>query len=220
MSPDDTRDLIGALADDLTPVRPIASLRAVGMAIVVAWLAVAGVGVAVLGLRPDWIDVFLMPSGIAVIFGSLGLAGLGGIVAALATAVPGREALARVGLGVGLLGLALSAGLASMMVAQHPPAQWSGLGSSELRCLAVACAIGLLPALGVVAFVGRAAAFRPLAAVLGAAAGTAALGAVAAEASCPTSDPVHMLLGHVLGPVAGVLVLTLPLLFALRRLSR
>ena len=220
MSDEGTRDLIHELAGDLTPVQPIASLRATALAVLGAWLLVSAVGVAVMGMRPDLGELMLSPGGVAAIFASLAAAGVGGVVCALGLAVPGRERVARSGLVLGLLGISVSAGLASAMVAGSPGLSLADVGVMDMRCLTVACAIGIVPALGVVLFLGRAAPFRPLAAVLGAAAGTAALGAVAAEASCPLSDPLHMLLGHVLGPVAGVLVLTLPLLVALRRLSR
>jgi hypothetical protein len=217
---DGTRDLIHELAGDLTPVRPIASLRATTLAVLGAWLLVSAVGVAMMGLRPDLGERMLSAGGVSVIFASLAVAGVGGIVCALGLAVPGREGVARAGLGLGLLGIAVSAGFASLLVVGSPGLSRAGVHFGDLRCLAIACVIGAVPALGVVLFVGRAAPFRPVAAVLGAAAGTAALGAVAAEASCPLSDPLHMLLGHVLGPVAGVLILTWPLLAALRRLSR
>ncbi len=67
---------------------------------------------------------------------------------------------------------------------------------------------------------GRAAPYRPIVLVLAAAAGTAALGAITAEASCPHPEMRHLLVAHALAPVVGVLLLTLPLLVALRRVGR
>lgn len=220
MSGEDTRELVQELVRDLEPVRPIARLRyAAGVAIGL-WLVVAVLGIALMGLRPDWSEMLLAQRAAGWIFGALALAGLAGVVAGLALGVPGREGLVRIALAVGVLGLALSAGIASVLVWRSPAGGFGAPGSGELGCLAIACAVGLLPALSVVAFLGRAAAFRPLASVLAAAAGTAALGSLAAEASCLLSNPLHVLLGHVLAPVAGVLLLTLPLLIALRRISR
>lgn len=100
-----------------------------------------------------------------------------------------------------------------------PP--WSpGRRSSDLHCLLVACAVGLLPALGVVAFAGRAAPHRPLVLAVAAAAGAVALGTVAAQASCPYADLRHLLMGHALAPALGALLLVLPLLVALHRTER
>jgi hypothetical protein len=72
----------------------------------------------------------------------------------------------------------------------------------------------------VVWFAGRAAPFRPVVLVLAAAAGTAALGAITAQASCHHWEMRHLLVGHALAPAVGVLLLTLPLLVALKRLGR
>jgi len=77
-----------------------------------------------------------------------------------------------------------------------------------------------LPASAAVAYAGSAAPHRPLVAAVAAAAGTAALGAVLAEASCPLSTPVHLPLGHVTAPAAAVVLLTIPLLIVLRRMRR
>ncbi len=217
MSDDETRELIQELARDLTPVRPIASLRVVGSAVLGLWLAVAALGVLALGLQPKAVQAMLSAGGVGLVFAGLATGGLGGIVSGLALGVPGRERLARAALVVGGLGLALAAGVATLLVLRTP----GGLGpfgSKDLTCLGVACAVGLLPALGVVLYVGRAAPFRPGVAVIAAACGAAALGSLAAEASCSMPHPFHLLVAHALAPVAGVLVLTLPLLWVMRRL--
>jgi hypothetical protein len=178
---------------------------------------VAAAGLALRGVRPDLAEGLLMDPGAGPVLAALALAGVAGVVAALAAAVPGRERLARAGLAVGLAGMGVAAGVGTLLVVQSPPAAQEAPLSSDLSCLAVALVVGLLPALAVAVFAGRAAPHRPLVAVLAAAAGTAALGAVAAQASCPYADPEHLMLGHVLAPVAGAVLLTLPLLLALRR---
>ena len=90
----------------------------------------------------------------------------------------------------------------------------------DLGCLLEATALSTLPSIGVVLFAGRAAPFRPLVLVLAAAAGAAALGAVITQAACAMPDFRHLMIGHVLAPIAGVAVLTLPLLIVLKRLAR
>jgi hypothetical protein len=72
----------------------------------------------------------------------------------------------------------------------------------------------------VVWFAGRASPFRPVIAVLAAAAGAVALGAITAEASCTHSEMRHLLVAHALAPAFGVVLLTLPLLVALKRFGR
>jgi hypothetical protein len=215
-----TQELIHELGQDLSPVRPIPSLRRVLLGVLALWALVAVPGVLLRGLRPDFLETLLAARAANAVFGVLALSGLGGIVAALALGVPGREWLARAGLGLGLLGLALAAGLGTLLVLWSPHPLHGLFQAGDLSCLGVACGVALIPAAGVVWFVGRAAPYRPLVAVLAAAAGMAALGAAAAQASCPYADPRHLLVGHVLAPALGAILLTLPLLLALRRFGR
>ena len=170
-----------------------------------------------LGLRPDLTEVLQQPFGPGGVFFGLGLAGLGGLVAAVAMSVPGRESLARAGLLTSLFGMAVAAGLGTLLILRSPLIEAGTSLGTDLNCLTIACAVALLPSLGIMAFAGRAAPLRPLVLVLAAAAGTAALGAVTAQASCPSLDPGHLMLGHILAPAVGALVLAVPLLVALRR---
>jgi hypothetical protein len=213
-------ELIRELARDLDPVRPIPRIRTVTAGVVVLWLAVAAIGLGVLGMRPDLAHAMIGVPGVAIVFTGLGLAGLGGVIAALALGVPGRERLARVALVLAVLGMVSAAGVGTLLVAISPVADAGVSWSGDFACLAVAVLVGLLPAVGVVWFAGRALPFRPVIAVLAAAAGTAALGAITAQASCPHSEMRHLLVAHALAPAFGVLLLTLPLLVALRRFRR
>jgi hypothetical protein len=188
--------------------------------VIALWLAVAAIGLTLLGLRPDLADAMIGVRGVAVVFAGLGLAGLGGVVAALAMGVPGREVLARAALVLAILGMLIAVGVGTLLFAVSPVADTRVSLRADLACLTVAILVGLLPAVAVVWFAGRALPFRPVIAVLAAAAGTAALGAITAEASCPHSEMRHLLVAHALAPVVGVLLLTLPLLVALRRVGR
>jgi hypothetical protein len=213
-------ELIRELARDLDPVRPIPRIRTVMAGVIGLWLAVAAIGLTVLGLRPDLAEATIGARGVAAVFAGLGLAGLGGVVAALAMGVPGREVLARAALAVAILGMVAAAAVGTVLVAITPVDHALVPFTADLGCLSVAMLVGLLPAVGVVWFAGRAAPFRPVVLVLAAAAGTAALGAIAAQASCPHSDMRHLMVAHALAPAVGALLLTLPLLVALKRFGR
>jgi hypothetical protein len=212
--------LIRELARDLDPVQSIPRIRTVTTGVIGLWFAAAAIGLTLLGLRPDLADAMIGARGVAAVFAGLGLAGLGGVVAALAMGVPGREVLARAALALAILGMLIAAVLGTLLFAVSPVAEVRVPWTGDLACLAVAILVGLLPAVGVVWFAGRASPFRPVVAVLAAAAGTAALGAITAEASCPHSGMRHLLVAHALAPAFGVLLLTLPLLVALKRFGR
>lgn len=214
---DGTQSVIDALSRNLVPVRPIPRLRTALVGLSGVWAVVAGAGLWLHGLRPDLLSALLTSHGAAAVFAGLALVAAGGTLASLAMAVPGREPLAWSGLVLACLGLAAAAGLGTLLAAAHS-------GAAPLRthagCLVTAGVLALPPAVALVWFSGRAAVYRPLLAMVAAAAGTAAFGAVVAQAGCAQQAAVHLLLGHALAPVFGVLVLTAPLLLALRRLRR
>jgi hypothetical protein len=220
VSPERTEELIRDLVRDLAPVQPIPRLRFAVAALLALWAAVGALALLVLGPRPDLVGAVMAWRGPGMIFLGLGLAGVGGVAAALAMAVPGREATARAGLAAAALGLAVAGGLGSFLLVHGDAVGPRAPAAADFHCLAAACLIGLAPALGAVAFAGRAAPLRPRWLVAVAAAGAVALGAVVAEAACPYTDLRHILLAHVLAPAVGAVLLTLPLLAVLRRSSR
>jgi hypothetical protein len=220
MSADPTRALIRDLASDLTPVRPLPRIRFVAAAVLLLWLAIGLVGIGVKGLAPTFWETLAMPVSPGGIFAGLLVAGLGGVFAALALAVPGRERLARAGLALGGAGMAIAAGVGFALLARSPLVEWRLPSGHDLPCLVTALAVGLVPALALGWFGGRAAPFRPLTIALAAAAGAAALGGSVAQATCPGDEAMHLMLGHVLVPMVGAFVLTLPLLVAMRRTLR
>ncbi|MDJ0785637.1 MAG: NrsF family protein [Myxococcota bacterium] len=213
-------DLIGDLADDLEPVTPIPRLRTVVGGLLLLWAAVAGLGIAMRGLRPDFLEMLLHVRGTALIFTGLGVAGLGGLLASLALGVPGREGAVRSGFVVAGIGMALAAGVGTLLFLQNPVFDSPVPLRADLDCLIVSLSVALLPALGISVFGARTVPHRPLVLVLAAAAAMAAMGGATAQATCPADDPRHLMLGHVLAPAVGALVLTFPLLFALRRARR
>jgi len=220
MSDEPAQELIDTLTSDLAPVEPIPSLRRVAGGVIALWLVVAAIGLLLMGVRPDLLAALSSPFGPGGIFAGLAAAGVGGLVAALALSVPGRESTARAGFVLASVGLAYAAGVGTFLFSQSPSLTTTTDWTADLRCLGISCAVGLLPAVGVVLFSARAQVFRPLALVVAAAAGAAALGAVTAQANCPANDARHLMLGHILAPGVGALVLSLPLLVALRRSRR
>lgn len=214
------RQLIADLAADLEPVQPIPRLRSMVGRVLLLWALVAGIGIAVRGLRPDFLEMLLHMRGIGLIFAGLGLTGIGGGVAALALGIPGREAAARAGFAAAGVGMAAAAGIGTLLFLQNPIFDSPVPLRADLVCLAIALAVGLLPGIGIAMFGARAAPHRPLVLVLAAAAAMAALGGATAQATCPANDIRHLMLGHVIAPGVGALLLTLPLLHALRRAAR
>ncbi len=223
VQPDEARSnlLIAELVADLRPVRPIPSLRTAVGGILGVWLAAAAVSLFLNDFSPERIGGFAGWIGPGGVFTGLGMMGLGGVVAALALAAPGRERAARGGALFAMLGLGLSAGIGTYLVinGQNGVLQ-NGSGIADLTCLLIACAVAAVPAVGVTMLAGRAAPFRPLVLVIAAAAGTAAWGAVTAQATCPYGGLRHLMVGHLMAPAIGALLLSLPLLFVLRRSDR
>lgn len=209
---------IQQLVRDLKPVRPIPRLRWITAAVICVWAATTAFAALVLGVEAPRTEGRLL-LGLVALYTGLGTAGVAGVVAALAAAIPGREGLTRRAAMTAALALALAAGVATGILRDSPLVEAAAPPIAALRCLAVACLVASLPAIGVIGFGAHARTFRPLVLTLAAAAGTAALGGIAAKTTCPYGDLRHLMLGHVLAPAAGALLLTLPLLLALRRLQ-
>lgn len=217
-APDDpeerTGTLIESLASDLAPVRPLPPLRWVVAALALVWALVGAVGIGWLGARPDLAEAWMGGRGVAAVFAALALAGGSGTAAAVAMSIPGRESLVRRCTWCAALSMGAAAGLGSVLFSRTPISV--APVSAHLHCLLVAVTMGLLPAMAVVVFAGRAAPFRPLVLAVAAAAAAASVGTVVSQAACPMPDMRHLLMGHVLAPVAGAALLTLPLVLVLR----
>lgn len=210
MSGDPTRRLIDALAQDLVPVRPIPPLRAGVAAVLGVGLAGALVLVLRTGMRPELTAAFASAPFASVGVGLL-LAALGGVVAALAASVPGREREARAGTAIAALGVLLAAGGAALLLALRGAlgaGAWPGPVpiSGHLGCLARALALGLAPLAVASFYVVRAVPRDARALALTGAAGCAALGALAVHLTCRVEGALHLLAGHALAPLAGLLV--------------
>jgi hypothetical protein len=195
-----TESLLSELARDVEPVRPLPPLGRVAGVVLGSWGAVVALHWS-LGGAPDFSEVGAPDPLHRAILAGLTLAAVGGLAATLARAVPGRERIAR----LGLTGLAAGFLLAVVAVGSGFLMAGSNVGASPSQafaCLVRAALLGLLPALLGLGWLVRAWDARPAAGAAVASVGAAALGALAVHAGCMERDALHMLLGHVLGPVA------------------
>jgi hypothetical protein len=221
MSARTAEEQIRELARDLAPVRPIPPLRWVlGAAIVLGVVApfAAHWLLGGPGIRPSGIAVVSLPY-LAALAG-LVLVAFGALGAAFATAVPGREAAARLAarLAIGGGAIAMAGGVLGI-------AAGDGLAAGEritdcLSCIGRSVTLGTGPVLLACAFIVYAAVRRPGTGTVWALAGGVALGAVAVHATCPSESPLHWLIAHTLAPVLAVLLLTAPLATLLARRAR
>ncbi len=216
-----TEDLVQQLVGNLSPIKPIARLR-VAASLVVA-LSVAAV-VATGWMTGEWprfgeAAFWSDPITVAVLFG-LTVAAAGAVVAALASAVPGREPLVRVGRISAGAAVVWLIGCGLWAVAGGESESAASLFSGSASCLAHALVLAIPAALAASFYLSRGAPQHRLFASGVAAAGAAGLGAVAVHATCSVAGGFHLLLGHCLTPVIAGLLFALPLAGLIRRWSR
>jgi len=164
---DETHDFVRELARDLAPVERIPRLRTAAAAVLALWAVVAVSLVAWKGGVPALWSADRLTSGAGAILLGLCLAGVGGVVAALAAAVPGRGALARTGSALLGAGLLVAAGLGALLLRDDPSAVLASSLASDAACLSLGLVVAALPALGALLYVARAAPARPVAALVG-----------------------------------------------------
>jgi len=216
-----TRRLIEFLVDDLTPVEPVPPLRRVLTVV----LAVGGVslvvGLVVLGTRPHLLDAATHHPVFAVIALALPLVALGGLAAALAGSVPGREPEARIASLLMALGALAALGGGALLAFSGSQAS-SGLGPVDVlwACASSGVVLGVPAAAVGIAFVLRGWPAHPLGALVAAAVGATALGTFAVHISCQQLGAGHLIVGHFLLPAGLALALALPLRALIRRLLR
>ena len=157
----------------------------------------SGVVLGLRGIRPDLAAGTAAPS-VALIAVGLTIVAVGGIAACLGAGVPGRERVARLGIATLIAGLAVAAGAAGWGLTSMGAGAWQGLG---LGCLATAFLAGLLPGVGLLAFLCGAFPTRPAAALATAAGGAVGLGSISVHASCAVTGALHVLIGHALAPM-------------------
>lgn len=208
----DTDRLIESMVRSLVPVRRIPPLRVALAGALAAGVVSAALWIGLYGARPDLFGP--APSWSANLVG-IGLMAVGGLVAAIASSVPGRHAVTRIGLALAAVGLAVCAGIGGWVARGGPAGHpwWHGV----LSCTGVATLLAIPVAVLALLWIAWTAPRWPVASAALAAVGSVALGASAIHVTCPIEDPLHALLWHALSPFSGGVLLWLALV-SLRRL--
>ena len=218
MSAERTDDLVARLARELRPVRRVESLPRELACVAAAALALVAAVVSARGLRPEGLGAAPGDLPFLAVALGLGAAGLGGVLAALALARPGREDAAWSAALAGAIALGLSGAISAVGFPAGPDAGSDSGG--ETACLVFAFVLALPLALLASRRASRAAVLHLAATALLVGTGAMALGTLAAHLTCRTPGAWHVVFGHSVAPLQGGLVLALPLYGLLRRLVR
>ena len=216
-----TEDLAQQLVGDLSPVKPIARLRVAASAVVALWVATVVAVSWMAGESPRFGEAAFWsnPITVAVLLG-LAVAAAGAVAAALASAVPGRERLARAGRSSAASAVVWLIGFGLWAVARDESAPVANLIAGCAFCVGSAVLFAIPAALAACFYLSRGAPQHLLIASGVAAAGTAGLGAVAVHAICDVAGGYHLLLGHCSIPIVAGLLFALPLAGLVRRWTR
>jgi hypothetical protein len=215
-----TEDLVQQLVRNLSPVKPIARLRVAAAGVVALWVAAVVATAWMTGTWPRFGDTefWLDPIAITILLG-LGCVAVAAVVAALASAIPGRERLAQAsGMGAGLAAIGLI-GCGLWAVDGNATESAGSLFAGCASCLAHALVLAIPAALAASYYLSRGAPHHRRFASGVAAAGAAGLGALAVHATCSMAGGFHLLLGHCLTPMIAGFVFALPLAWLIQRWS-
>ena len=217
--PSSDRELIGALTAGLEPVRRLPSLAVSATAVLAIGLAgIVAVALVSPSFSPLWPRLVGRPD-FAGIFVGLGVAGLAGVLAALAGAAPDREGIAQRGVLLAVVSLVAAAGACLTVVAAT--GAWQGpVDPANAICLGRAAMLALVPASALLFFCLRGWVMRPRLAAGAGLIGSASLGALAIHLGCSEVAPLHQLIGHLAAPVVVTALLLVPLAHVLRRFAR
>lgn len=207
----DTETLLCRLVEDghrrhrVPPMRVTLGILAISAAALTAAYLRFGVG-----LRPDLAGRLSGDYRFAAIWLGLLALALGASVWVVASGVPGRAALARVGRFTAGCGALLGFFVAPLLVLLHVGTGGLHASVHDFACVRGAIRIAVLPAMALIAWVVWAAPARPERTALCATLGAGALGAAVVHATCPDGDAAHWLTGHALAPLAAAFVAALP----------
>ncbi len=189
-------DVVARLVDEAEPVRRSPAIRTQLFRVAVVWFA-TGLAVSLSsGLHP--VDVVERSGISAIIAVVLIVAGFAGLTSGLAIRIPGRERLARTaefGLLAALALVPIAWFLVSSSGARDPASPWGRCTGHSLLFSIPAGAVAFVLAL-------RGAAFRATQTGVALSIGAVALGSLLVHASCPSPEPWHWLIEHLLGPAA------------------
>jgi hypothetical protein len=213
-----TEELVTLLARDLVPTGRIPRLRAQLALLLAAGALMLLLVVGYRGLRPSAFALLLSGEAFTLVTAGLILSAGGAGAAALAMTRPGRELLARGGLGLGLGGLALSVVVGALCFGGAP----SAIGEARALGAALSCGISgilfTLPLCLLCAFLLSTGTPRHLGLAASVAAfGATAFGALAVHFTCPSPSVWHWIIGHALAPALGAILLALPVRALARR---
>lgn len=209
--------LIEKLCQDLQPVRPVRPLREVALGLIALWLLIGFAVVSAIGIRRDLLEQVGGP-GFLSILAALSFMAAGGITAALAFCIPGRETAARSGLGLATSGLVAT--LALTLVPIFGDASPGYIANSllyDMLCLSVSIVLALPVVGAIIVFCRRAATWSAAGIATAAGLGAVAGGALLVHLVCEEDCARHLLGAHALAPVLGSLSLALPAYLMLRR---
>jgi len=216
----ETDEFLRELSRDLSPVERIARLRSGVLGVIGLWGVLTLAALAVRGLSPTFSHPTGLASGFGVVLVGLSLAGLGGVVAALASSVPGRETTARAASGLLGLGPLLGLGLGGWLLSRDVAAALPPSLGSDARCLSLAFGVAALPALGALLYAVRAAPSHRAMTLAALGAGCVALGAFTAQLGCTDTAFRHLMVSHALAPALGAALFFAPLWLGFRRLRQ
>jgi len=209
--------LIEALARNVRPVTPVASLRWQVAMVAALSLGLSFALVEGRGLRPPGLALVQGPTPFALVALGLTLAGIGLVTAALAYARPGREGTGRRALAASALGLLISVGSASLVLRASAGGGEALFGGVlEIPCVVLSIGLSLPAALLVTYLAASAAPLRPAATAFLAACGATAFGTFAAHLTCRTPGAWHVITSHAATPLLGGLLMARPVLRLLR----
>ncbi len=213
-----TEELVELLVGESKPVRRMPSLRRSAGIILALGSAAGLLFVLPHGLRADLLEVVAAGGQFSAVGIGLAVVALGGIVAALAMVIPGREATVRAAFAAIALGTLVAVGIGGTFsllgdLGSLPDklAEETGKLSGSFPCFSISIVISIAPLAILAVFAGRGVMRHPFALASCAALGGVGFGAFVVHLCCGVDGILHMLLGHALAPFLGVLLLS-PLL--------
>jgi hypothetical protein len=216
---DTTGRLIEQLSEQLEPVDRVPRLRVAAAAMLALGAAYTTWLLTSNGVRPGLLESLGAEGPYLGVLLGLAVAAGGGLVAALASSIPGREPVVRAGVWIALVGWLGGIAICLYSLA----ANGTSFGPSAARdssCFNSATGYGVLPAAGLLAYALRGWISQPIVTGALTLVGAIAVGAVIVHLGCPMDGAAHYFWGHLTAPILVAMVCTFPLGYGLRLLKR